>query len=719
MERAIYCYNWLARRHNFHPSHQMKSMPMIEDLELLKPTMLVWSTMGSGSLSLPYLEEDIYADIAPRQRFHGYINDREFIEECTKRDIEAFAVVYQAQGWEFPAVLNEEGTAFKDLNIIKKEGGHDWYGLREFTQDKHWKVFGKKFRDYFPDGIINSDGEQVTDIWEECTARNMFGEACHAGWVEVNTTEQSVHNMCRNNPVWRTYLKKIIEIQIDAGAQAIQLDESEAPITAFGYGGCFCKDCMKQFNEYLQERKAKGKLSAEFDGIDLETFNYAEYLKERNINYPGGYLSIPLFETYWDFSLRASNGHFAEVADYCREYGKTKGKDIKVCGNYYNMGLHYLPLLDSVDYCVTELNHTMFQRHNWYRLANGYTEDKPVIIAENPYGGLVPKFVEMLNSGKGYDLFRIFLMEAAMNGCNMAYPYGAWMGNKIKDGFYAPVHLGKEMQGFLAENDRLLGKASGANVLVLYGFASYRLLERQLLANEKLTYKDEDDLLSYSIKTDYDTLWSPFEEITGVLSKKGVNYDVKVLKDDDMCADDFSAKNVENYDMVIIPECDFITPNQAEILKAAAKKDKKVLIFGRTAENLPGWLADMKKFKSVTAVAKQASREKSVEAFCESFNPLYADVWQIKGDNSRVHFQITRLDGSIAIHILNYNYCKESDRIQPADVTLDIRLGRTDYNVETYTTGEAGIKYEVIPGNKGVFRIKLSELPPYACIELI
>ncbi|MHB8061087.1 MAG: hypothetical protein ACYDG2_00425 [Ruminiclostridium sp.] len=718
MERAIYCYNWLAGKHNCHPSHLMKSMSMVEDLEMLKPTILVWSMMGAGSLSLPYLEEDIYSDIATRLRFHGYINDSEFLSECNKRDIKAFAVVYEAQGWEFPAVLNEAGTAFKELNVLRSDEEHDWYGLREFTQDKHWKVFGKKFKDYFPDGLYNSDGEVVTDIWEECSSRDMYGNPCHTGWVEVATYKQASHNMCRNNPVWRTYMKKIIQIQIDAGAKAIQLDESETPMCSISYGGCFCKDCMKQFNEYLIKIKAEGRLPSELDGVDLNTFNYGNYLKERNIVYPGNFQNIPLFEVYWDFLLLSSNKHFMELVEYIKVYGRSKDQNISVCGNMFNMWLNFIPSVSLLDYCVTELNHTIFKRHNWYRLACGYTNDKPVIVAENPYGGLVPKFVELLNKGQCYDLFRIFLMEAAANGCNMAFPYGAWMGNKVKDGFYAPKHLGEELQGFLANNDRLFSKASGANILVLYSFVSDKLRERQVSICETLIYEDEEDLLSYSIKKDNSNPWSLFEEITEILSKNGVNYDVKVLKDSEICDDDFTSKDIEKYDMVILPECNILTGNQADVLKEYAVNNHKVLLFGNTAENFPGWSESLKTLDSVVCVEKQSIKEKSLEQFNNAFKGLYADLWQIRGDNRLVHFQLAKLTDSTAIHIINYDYCKSEDKIMPTDLILDLRLGRTDFDIETYTLDGSGARYEIIPGNKDVFRLKLTGLPAYTCIEV-
>ncbi len=71
--------------------------------------------------------------------------------------------------------------------------------------------------------------------------------------------------MDRNNPVWREYLKAIIRIQIDAGVDGIQLDEAELPITTLQYGGCFCKDCMKGFREYLKALPAD-QFPAELQG---------------------------------------------------------------------------------------------------------------------------------------------------------------------------------------------------------------------------------------------------------------------------------------------------------------------------------------------------------------------------------------------------------------------------------------------------------------------
>jgi hypothetical protein len=50
----------------------------------------------------------------------------------------------------------------------------------------------------------------------------------------------------------------------------VQLDEAELPLTSLQYGGCFCRDCMQQFREYLQAHDPR---PPELDGVDLTTFD--------------------------------------------------------------------------------------------------------------------------------------------------------------------------------------------------------------------------------------------------------------------------------------------------------------------------------------------------------------------------------------------------------------------------------------------------------------
>ncbi len=262
MERGIYFDGWYKHEHCYHPSLPMRSMQMLEDLEDYHATVLVWAGMGGGSISLPYLQHEAFGEVDPRMQIYGYMNDSDFVAECNKRNIKLFGIVFEVQGWEYPAVFNEEGKLLR-MNLRAEDAENpDWYGLREFSMDKHSRAFSTSLKDYYPEGIKDKDGNPVTDLWEECCIRDRFGAPVHAQWVEVKGRREQCYQMCRNNPVWRDYLKKIIEIQIDVGVPGIQLDECELPMTAINSGGCFCKSCRKQFTAYLKEKKGAGELGS-------------------------------------------------------------------------------------------------------------------------------------------------------------------------------------------------------------------------------------------------------------------------------------------------------------------------------------------------------------------------------------------------------------------------------------------------------------------------
>lgn len=189
----------------------------------------------------PYLENEAFGEVDPRLRFYGYMNDAEFIAECNKRGIKTMGIVFEVQGWEFPVTVSEDGRSMKQFNVIREGEAADTYGLNEFASGKFDGLFRTSLKDYYPQGIFNSDGEKVTDLQEEVAARTFRGEPVHAQWVEVVGHSKTCYQTCRNNPVWREYLKKIMELQIDAGVAGIQLDEAELPITSMGAGGASVK----------------------------------------------------------------------------------------------------------------------------------------------------------------------------------------------------------------------------------------------------------------------------------------------------------------------------------------------------------------------------------------------------------------------------------------------------------------------------------------------
>lgn len=666
MERGIYFDGWFKHNHCYHPSLPARHEQMLEDLEKYHGTVLAWAGMGGGSISLPYLHHEAFGPTDPRMQMYGYMNDSEFVAECNRRGIKLFGIVFEVQGWEFPAVMDAEGHIVRLNKRAEADENHEWYGLREFSQNKWPNAFPTSLKDYYPDGIRDEDGNLVTDLWEECATRDMYGNAIHAQWVEVKGHEETCYQMCRNNPVWREYLKKIMMLHVDAGVPGIQLDECELPMTSMSSGGCFCKSCMKQFTEYLKERKAAGLLSAAWDGIDLDAFHYGEYLKANNCTYPKG---APFYRDYWEFQVHQVRKYFSELADFARSYAMDKyGRKLQISGNFYNMQPAYYPIENKVDIVITEMNHTLFRQPYYYRFCAGFAPGKTVVIAENPYGGIVPRLLEMLDEGKGYDLYRIFLLEASMYGCNMSVPYGGWMGNTIKDAFWAPRWLTTQVQDFLYEHENLYPRTRSTGAAVLYSYGSYYWRDSNKGSGANGMQDSYENLMDATAAAwnDPDLKPVPFWDVIRAMSEENTQYDTLMLPDGHFRADDFTADRISGYPMIIVPDAFVLTENQQQILLDYEANGGQVLVLGRLAEG-SGLLAQLMETGNAVHVPIAEDGTGYMNAFLQAFHAMYAPIAPVDCRAEKIGVQRYDDEAGTYVHILNYRYSTAKDAIEPAD----------------------------------------------------
>ena len=672
MERGIYFDGWFKHNHCYHPSLPMSSMQMLEDLERYHGTVLAWAGLGGGSISLPYLEHEAFGPVDPRMQIYGFMNDSEFIAECNRRGIRLFGIVFEVQGWEYPVVFDGQGHIRLMNKRAEETPDHAWYGLREFSRDTFPDAFPTSLKDYYPDGIRDDEGNPVPDLWEECCIRDRFGNPVHAQWVEIKGHRETCYQMCRNNPVWREYLKKIMEIQIDAGVPGIQLDECELPMTAISSGGCFCKSCMKQFTAWLKERKAAGKLGPEWADIDLETFHYGEYLKARNCTYPEG---APFYRDYWEFQIRQVRKYFSELADHARKYALDRyGRKLEISGNFYNMQPAYYPIENKVDIIITEMEHTLFRQPYYYRYCAGFACGKPVIIAENPYGGIIPRLLKMLDKGRGYDLYRIFLLEAAVYGCNMSVPYGGWMGNTIKDSFWAPRALTAGIQDFLAAHEDCFPREKSRGAAVLYSYGSYYWRDSNKGSGANGMQDAYGTLLDATASEwlDPDLKPVPFWDIIRAMSDINAQYDVLMLPDGDLRTDDFTADALNGYPLVIVPDCFTLTENQQEILAAYARSNGKVLVAGRLAEGSP-LTEELQGTGNAAFVSLEGGKEAYIPRFMSAFEEVYLPFSPVGCRAEKTGVQRYDANGKAYIHLLNYHYDETADRVLPVD-RLELQL---------------------------------------------
>src|SRR4051794_30507858 len=695
MERGVYFDAWFPRQHCYHPSLPPRRLRMVDDLADYRATVLVWPALGGGSIALPYLEQEAFGPIDPRFRFYGFVNDSEFIQECQKRGIKIFGIVFEVQGWEFPAELNEAEDTILSLNEPRGVGKPAWLGLREFSQNRYPKLW-PAFEHYFPGGLINSDGERVSDLLEEGCSRDIHGVALHARWVEAPDRAHYSYLMDRNNPVWREYLKAIIRIQIDAGVDGVQLDEAELPITSFQYGGCFCKDCMKGFRAYLQGLPAN-RYPPELKDADLTNFHYGAWLLERGYDFKTDRESIPLFWEYLRFQRRAITGYFGELADYARTYAGSKGRSVLVSGNFFNLFDQYYPLEPKVDMVITEMRNTTYRQPAWYRYVAGFCGDKPVVVVENPYGGVVPELVAQLKLGRGYDLFRMSLYEAAALGANMSVPYGAWMGSVIQDSFHPPHELCVEIQQFLAEHEQLFSWRSYAEIAVIFSVESdfQRIAQRDQFADNRANSSREGVI--------------PFWQVTQALSDAAQPYDVIFFPDGDLRPDTITAEQLRQYSTVILPDCTFLTATQAQALAGFLHAGGRVLTLGEPGVNLPEETRHR-----LTDHAGATTRDAADEFRLEVL-PVAPQV-QVDGAlNIAVHIQ--RVNGGAAIHLIRYDYDQALDRVPPlAALHLEIRL--PEHFTHMLAHSPDGLLPAALELAGDIHRIELRDVPLYSIMML-
>jgi hypothetical protein len=691
VERGVYFDAWYPRQHNYHPSLPPRRLRMIDHLEDYRATMLVWAALGGGNISLPYLEEEAFGEIPPRFRVYGYVNDSEFIAECGRRGIDVFGVVFE-HAWEYPVELNDAEDTVLALNETRGAGTRGWLGIREFWDDRYPGLW-KSREHYFPEPLRDADGHEVTDILEECAQRNIHGEPCHALWIECPDREHWNYMMDRNNPVWREYLKAIVRIQIDAGVQGVHFDEAEVPITSLQYGGCFCDTCMRGFRAYLQALPVD-ELPRELEGVDLSEFHYGAWLLAQGYDFQHERDRSPLFWDYMRFQRGNIARYFGELADYAREYAASVGREIRISGNFFHLFDHYFALEPKVDVIVTEMRNTTYRQPSWYRYAAGSARGKPIVVVENPYGGIVPELVEQLERGRGYDRFRLSLYEAAALGANMSVPYGAWMGSVIEDAFYPPHDLAVEVQTFLADNEELFAPGPTlAEVGVVFSIESnYRALAaREVMADNRTNELPEGEV--------------PFGVVCDLLSAATQPYDVVFFPDGELRPDDLEPQDLLRYSVLVLPDCSFLTDRQAELLEAYVEGPGTLVVLGELGANLP-----------VQRRAALVERDGVVTAGPAGFSlDLLPDGPQVRieGDPTDAAATLPDLGQAAALHLIRYDYDEEADATpELGSLELEVRLPFEPRSVRAVSP--AG-RLTATPLD-GAARVRLDCVPMYSIV---
>ncbi|MEO7841268.1 MAG: hypothetical protein ABIU06_18150, partial [Anaerolineales bacterium] len=308
-----------------------------------------------------------------------------------------------------------------------------------------------------------------------------------------------------------------------------------------------------------------------------------------------------------------------------------------------------------VDLIITEMRNTRYRQPAWYRYVAGFASGKPVIVAENPYGGVVPEMVAMLKAGKGYDLFRMSLYEAAALGANMSVPYGAWMGSVIQDSFNPPHELCVEIQRFIADNESLYSHKTYSETAVVYSVETEFLREsgRGIFADNRFN-------------TDTSEV-GPFWQACEALSDAAQPYDVLFFPDGDLRPDTATPENLAQYRTLILPDCRYLTKAQLQLLQDYLAKDGRLIVMGELGANLSSVEQDaILDHPGTQQVESSTKFDLHFLTFGRQLNlSTPADI----------AINIQRVEAGVAIHILRYDYDSQQDKVPVLDeLNLDLRL---------------------------------------------
>jgi hypothetical protein len=682
--RSVYAQGWYAGDRCYHPALPPKRLSMIDDFVAFGATMLSWPMLGGGGIALPFLEEEAYGRMPARLRQYGYVNDADFAAACRARGITPFGVIFSTQGWDVPAWVDDDSGELLSVNEIPDGVTPVRAGLSAFSRDAlpgAWKPFAS----YFPEGLRNSRGEPVDDLFEECCTRDIDGRPLRARWVEFADREHECRFMNLNNPVWREYLKAAARIQIDAGVGGIQFDEPDTPIVALLYGGDFSIDTLAGFHDHLRRERP-----ADVAHLLDADFDYREWL----LAHGGRVVDIDaegdeggLARHYVRYLRIAQSRHFRELADYAREYARSLGRELLVSSNLFDCAMWHDGLVPSVDVLVPEQRTTRYRQPGWTRYAAAFAGGKPICVSVNPYGGVLIELNELVNRGEGLTRYRTMMYEAAALGASMAVPYGAWMGTEQRDAFWPAIGVSREVQAFLVEHEDLFSTSTLNEVGLLFD------VEANLIPNVRKALRPLELPPREGPEPEL-----PSIEVAELIGAAGVPFDVVLRHDAAVRPDGIDTAALARYRLLVIAEPFHLDAELATAilghLDGGATLAVAAEVTGEGAERVLAH-ANARRTRPDDLAPHEPQTTLDVDA------PWAANIMALG-------------DGRAALHLVRYDAEERPER----DVVAEVRMPFPVTHAIVHVPGRASVVAETTDGRDGRVAVTVPAMGPYAIVEL-
>jgi hypothetical protein len=334
---------------------------------------------------------------------------------------------------ETTAGSNPETTAVEDVMRMWRPSRIQWSYVSTpetiKTVEKAGLVFEGTLNTIAWDGP-DQDAELFDGSREVAPWMTAFHSGKGVGWACVNKAPTLPRRI--------EQLRKYREL----GVNTIQHDDWTFNLHGFSWGGCFCKDCRREFAEYLAKNAAPEDMRAA--GVETwEGFDYLDYLKTKlgrtsTKDYLDRRASDPLSKHFRMFQLLSTRDYFEKLVS---------GRDIhlSVNGNTTPASLANNFLLDLVDYLEgeTPLGTTDDLWNLVYALKMADAVNLPQVISPAPRGKPVVEGIR-----------KAIALSYAL-GHRMLVPWDVYVGSE-KDRWFGTVEEYGDLYDFVRANAGLL-----------------------------------------------------------------------------------------------------------------------------------------------------------------------------------------------------------------------------------------------------------------------
>lgn len=674
-------------------------------LKRLQSEYLLWSGLGSGVVSL----HDLERETSGRRAWDpGGPDDRSFIAACEKAGIRVFGVVFTQQGYEVAVEVDREERKLIGFGESTGRGEKAVWGLRGFYRNAYPKIF-RKWESFYRRKSDRAFFKTTKDFIEDSACRDIDGRLSRAYWINPaqDGYDFTVYFMCKNSPYWRRHLKRIVEMQIDAGAGGIQFDEPSTMELGGARSG-FCRFCREQFRDYLVEKH--GERCRDFDLRKAWRRSGAGILSE--LAY---FRDHPHWKDWRLFTLRRTYENFAELAGHVKSVAERKGRDVPVASNFFELFPQHIHLTGLVDVFSFEYSPELPPRSDsllQFELARALAGRRPVTaVPEIAFSS----FLRERQRGPGdANLLRYLIAEAATGGGDFMVPYSC-LAIAGAGSYYPPIEPVEEYKSFFKSLRLPAGLRKDAVSLVL-SFPSYFW-----------TF----DLINMPGRH-----FRLFKRLSRFFTAANVQYDIGILGDGDYLEDSFNLSKSRT--LPVIPHMRFATQRHIERLLKFLERGGRAVLIGdapefdfeyeklkenpfrrlRPGENPFGkgvlfWIdrAPGPYERGRAGAPWQVDLVREVGRYKDKSSPITIDP--VPGVVAKIY----RFRRSRFIHLLNLSYDKKSDAFRPAP-KMKIRFDASITSAARALTPEDGEKKLRIRKERGGSVVRVPGFKIYSLLRL-